>query len=464
MTNGGNLTIGNGGLTRATTATVAKLANTGTIDLTGAAAVQAALKVGAAAPATLTGSFDLVGNALLQYASGAITAIGLGAGLSLDGAKARVALAAAPGSNSALTKLAANAGTFTLADGASLTTLAGIAFNNTGTTRIDTSFSGGGSSLAIGGALKNNGTLQIGAGGLTAAVTVTAASLANNSFSNISVQGGTGANTATLKAAGASTDAGSISINSGGILALGGKLTVTGSLFVGDGGAISGGTLSGPGSMTSSAFSTTSTLNNVTIDAGATFADNGGVLTVAGVVVNGVLKGNFTTLDFGKPGTDSMINVQGFSTIGLANGGANTLTLTDLNFAGLFGNPITVNGGGSGNTVNGAGLTGTNAIVVHAGAGTDALKGGAGNDIFFAGGKTNMTGGLGANEFTFAAPGTANVVADFALSATNEAVVSNSGFSLGLSGASSFPQALPAGPLRRQRHRQLYQRGAAFCL
>jgi hypothetical protein len=441
LTNGNSLTIGNDALTRATTATVKNLANTGTITLTGSDAVQAALKVNTAAPTTLTGNFDLNGDALLQYANGAfIAGIGVGASLSLDGAKARVAVAAAPASNSALTKLGVNAGTFTLTNDAALTTTVAFNNNSTGTTQIGGSFGGGGK-LTIGGALTNSGSFQVGGFGLTKAVTVTAASLINNSFSTISVQGA-GLNTATLKLNGASSDAGTISINGGGILVLGNKLTVTSLLSVGDGGRIKGGTLSGPGSM-ASAFSATATLDGVTIDAGATFTASG-VLTVSGVVVNGTLKGNFGsgTLDFAKPGTDSMTHVQGFGTIGLADGGANKLTLTDANFTDVF-RPITVNGGSGGNVVDASGLTGTNAIVVNAGAGADVFTGGAAADQFVAGGKTKMTGRGGADQFGFAKPGALNVVTDYA-DGTDQITVSNAGFNLGLS-TPFAPTPLPAG-------------------
>ena len=54
-----------------------------------------------------------------------------------------------------------------------------------------------------------------------------------------------------------------------------------------------------------------------------------------------------------------------------------------------------------------------------------------------------MTGKGGANQFVFSAPGLSNTIADFNASSTNELVFSNSGFALGLSGASSTPQALP---------------------
>ncbi len=106
---------------------------------------------------------------------------------------------------------------------------------------------------------------------------------------------------------------------------------------------------------------------------------------------------------------------------------------------------ITVNDGNSGNTVSGSTLASTNAITVHAGTGKDVLTGGAGNDVFYAGGDTTMTGGAGTNQFVFTAPRRrSNTIADFAASSTNELVFSNSGFSLGLTGGTTTPQALSA--------------------
>jgi hypothetical protein len=70
------------------------------------------------------------------------------------------------------------------------------------------------------------------------------------------------------------------------------------------------------------------------------------------------------------------------------------------------------------------------------------LTGSAGPDVFDAGGKTAMTGKGGADQFTFAAPGS-NTVADFS-AAADKIVVSNSGFGLGLLGLGDTPSLLPA--------------------
>ena len=139
--------------------------------------------------------------------------------------------------------------------------------------------------------------------------------------------------------------------------------------------------------------------------------------------------------------------------------------MSDGNFAGVSGGSITVFGGNAGNTISAAGDTakstgktliyaagaGTDTFaggfendLVFGGAGPDSFTGGAGNDVFYAGGNTTMKGGSGTNEFAFSAAGN-NTIADFAASPTNEIAFSNSGFALGLSGATSTPQPLPPG-------------------
>jgi hypothetical protein len=118
----------------------------------------ATLNVQGAMPTTVAGQLNLGGDALLQVTNG-ITAIGSGAQLSLDGAQARVSIGAGT-TNSALTGLASNAGTFEMegntglgAGGATVTTTTGFA--NTGNVFIDAFGGEGASTLTLGGALTN---------------------------------------------------------------------------------------------------------------------------------------------------------------------------------------------------------------------------------------------------------------------------------------------------------------------
>ena len=191
--NSGTIEIGNTNLTAATTVAVDGLSNTGTIDLTGSATVQASLLVEPAAPTTLTGKYFLSGDAELGFETGAVTAIGSGAELSLTGAKARVALGSAPASNSALTQLGSNLGTLNLENGATVATTSD--FSNTGTVDIDTNSGAGGSQLTIGGILANISNITIGNASLSAATVVTAADLLDSGQINLT---GSGANEAAL--------------------------------------------------------------------------------------------------------------------------------------------------------------------------------------------------------------------------------------------------------------------------
>jgi Ca2+-binding RTX toxin-like protein len=129
------------------------------------------------------------------------------------------------------------------------------------------------------------------------------------------------------------------------------------------------------------------------------------------------------------PGTVDANGVSGVESYVLADGAANTLTLTSANFAGVAGSTITVSDGNNGNTVSATGVAAPDRIIVY-----------AGNDVFSAGGDTTMTGGAGAKVFVFSAPGS-NTIADFTASAINEMeFVSGSGFVL--PGATTTPQPL----------------------
>jgi hypothetical protein len=225
---------------------------------------------------------------------------------------------------------------------------------------------------------------------------------------------------------------------SGGDVVTNGSTLSTGALFTGKVGVrLEGGTVVNFGTIASKEGSAGDAVNSNAA---------GGELVVepGAVFVGKVRGGGSSNLDFETAGVADMRNVSGFETITLGNGKSHALTVTGANFAKVAGQAITVDDGDSGNTVTGAALGAAARIIVHAGVGLDRLTGGKGNDVFFAGGDTVMRGGAGANEFTFSAPG-GNRVADFAVSATNEIVFSNKGFSLNLSSAAGTPKALPAG-------------------
>ena len=116
LTNSNLFDIGVTNLSASTNVTVAgTLTNTGgTINLQGNATSgttdQATLNIQGAMPTTVAGNINVSGDALLQVTNG-ITAIGTSSQLSLNGAQARVSIGSGT-TNSGLTGLASNAGTF----------------------------------------------------------------------------------------------------------------------------------------------------------------------------------------------------------------------------------------------------------------------------------------------------------------------------------------------------------------
>jgi hypothetical protein len=202
LTNGGDLSVANGSavtvggtlinssygyvyLTGQGTMLLADgLNNTGSIDLIGTLDT---LDITAPAPASLTGSIEVSNKDLLEFASAGITSIASGAYLLLDGAQAFVADSGSTGSNSALTGLSSNAGSFYLDDGAALTTTAGL--TNSSIISVDGSYTNGGSALTVGGTLTNTDAITIGNSDITQVTTVTAAGLSNSG--TIDLQGST---------------------------------------------------------------------------------------------------------------------------------------------------------------------------------------------------------------------------------------------------------------------------------
>jgi hypothetical protein len=202
FTNNANVEIGGSSNTAASLLAITGTLNNsgGEITLTGgsSSAASASIDVSGAAPATLTGTYNIEANkgpAIVEFGSGGITAIGDGSNnsgdVSLYGPNAYMEVGAT-NSNSALSALAniAENGQLNLFDGATVTTK-GALTNNDGYLELDTNGSGG-STLTVGGDLSNsNGAdLFVGNSANTSASTVTVQGTLSNTNSQVEVIGG----------------------------------------------------------------------------------------------------------------------------------------------------------------------------------------------------------------------------------------------------------------------------------
>jgi hypothetical protein len=183
LTNSHHLVIGNATLSASDEVTAASLDNTGAIYLTGSSANQALLdvagKAGFGTAGVLSGYARLAGDGAIEFGSGEITSLAKGAHLGLVGSDAFIEDSTALGSNSALTGLASIGlgALFALHDEAAVSTTGALL--NDGNVYLDTGRGDGGSSLNIGGALTNSGTLGIGNTTLSAWDEVTTSSLSD---------------------------------------------------------------------------------------------------------------------------------------------------------------------------------------------------------------------------------------------------------------------------------------------
>jgi Ca2+-binding RTX toxin-like protein len=133
---------------------------------------------------------------------------------------------------------------------------------------------------------------------------------------------------------------------------------------------------------------------HVAIDPGATWVVKATSLP-AGMIVSA--SGGSSQLVMQSAGAIDLSGVAGFPKISLSSAGANTTSLHNLNFIGLTGTSITVNGGGLADTITASAVTGSSRVVLNGGGGNDILKGGAGNDTLSGGnGNDKLTGGGGA--------------------------------------------------------------------
>jgi hypothetical protein len=143
---------------------VSKTAQIATIDLFGSSTAEATLDFDSAAgfytAGGLSGTVNLSGDALIEFASGQITTIAVDSTLSLNGSHAFVADASNTRSNSALHGLNTVQWKLDLENGASVTTSGGL--TNDGWITLDGASGDGSSLLHINGTLTNSGTIQIG--------------------------------------------------------------------------------------------------------------------------------------------------------------------------------------------------------------------------------------------------------------------------------------------------------------
>ena len=222
----GGLSIGDSGITAATTVTAAALDFVPTTAVAGIDVEGGMASRGGTAQASLTvasvagfgqagmlsgGNVSLSGTALLDFTlGGQITVTAFGANLTIDGAGAFLASADAITGNSALTGLRTLGGNLTLLDDASVTTDAGLSVGN-GSNGANLAVNTG-ASLAVGGALSLVGfqdTLSVQSGSVTA---------------------------------GALANAGGIFVGGSGMLQLGGPVTNSGGFVISSGGTVGLGT------------------------------------------------------------------------------------------------------------------------------------------------------------------------------------------------------------------------------
>jgi fibronectin-binding autotransporter adhesin len=293
-TDGNALYIGNGSIGAADTVTAKSLSNTGVIVIQGSGSVQATLDIttgaaGFGTAAVQTGGVYLLGDALLEFASGQITTVdGL---LQLSGSGAFVADAGSLTTSSALTGLATVVGDFYLQNGAVVSTTGGLSITGGGRVLLDSNpfiGGGGGSTLTINGTLTNtstdNNALYIGNGSISAADTVTAAGLNNGGA--ITVQGN-GTTLGALDVNGPATNTGSVNIDASGEVVMGAGDAYTqagGNTTINSGGTLVGGTIDVTGGYLDGTGNVVGTVYDTggTVVGGSSYGNNLGTLTIDG--------------------------------------------------------------------------------------------------------------------------------------------------------------------------------------
>ena len=346
-TDAGDVYVGSSGMTAAATLKVLGTLNNsgGTIDVTGggASGANALVNVTGAAPSTLEGTYDLVGNqgsASVEFGSGSITTIGDGSTNSgeveLSGPNAYMEIGAT-NSESALTglKTVSSNGSLYLYNGVSLTTTK--ALTNDGTLAVDYGGNGG-STFSSNGSLTNNGTIYLGNGNTSATTTMkTSAAVTNSANGSVILygDGSAGVNSVWELTGPTLSNSGTIELEGDtgkAILEIGANVTT-----------------SGKGSIQLSNTTTnliTGTSSSFTLTNGSTI-EGSGTISNMGIVNTGTISANQSTpllilpssLGLNNQGTLS-VSAGDTMQIGTSAGGA----LTNLSGTTLTGGTYTVGG------------------------------------------------------------------------------------------------------------------------
>jgi hypothetical protein len=203
LSNSGTLSVGYTSLPASSKVSTTALTNTGSISVAGSGSLLDVTtgRAGFGTPGTLTGNVQVAYGGAIEFLSGQITTIAASSSLTLQGGEF-IEDSTALGSNSALTGLTDIAGSL-------IYDAVGTPVSTTGSVTISGLLSlfddAGSSTLSIGGALTNTGTLEIADYGQP--LSVTAKSFVNSG--TVDLVGGS----ADLDVSGTTTNNGSISIN-----------------------------------------------------------------------------------------------------------------------------------------------------------------------------------------------------------------------------------------------------------
>jgi hypothetical protein len=229
LTVNGSLGAGRSAMTGNTQILAGSLMGSGTITMNGADAGDMSKLIvsgsaGFGGSGTVTGSLTAENYSLIEFGSGQINTIAFGGSVIIDGTHAFIADNGALTTNSALTGLSTVAGTLTLLDGTSITATSGGGVTLGDGTHGASIQVTNGSSFSVTGTLNlvanNNSVMNIGGRFDTASPIVTVGALMNSDGINIDGNAGQPTNS-TLKINGALSGAGTITLNTGGVLEIG---------------------------------------------------------------------------------------------------------------------------------------------------------------------------------------------------------------------------------------------------